>query len=114
MKFDLDASKFVKAVDAYAKDVLNEIAGATKESGMRIEKEAVSRAAVDTGYMKGHIRFRYVSKFASEVRSGANYSIYVDKGTRKMVAQPFMTPAVENESRRYIKICKNIIKNGVK
>lgn len=114
MKFDIDASKFLKAANAYTASVLKEIAGATKESGMRIEKEAVNRAAVDTGYMKGHIRFRTISKFASEVRSGANYSIYVDKGTRKMAAQPFMTPAVENESRRYIKICKNIIKNGVK
>lgn len=49
---------------------------------------AKAGAAVDTGFMRDHIE-----KTASAVVSRAGYSRYVEYGTYKMAAQPFMRPA---------------------
>lgn len=46
-------------------------------------------APVDTGYMRDHIE-----KTKSGVVSRAPYSSYVEYGTYKMRAQPFMRPAL--------------------
>ncbi len=58
-----------------------------------VEQTAISLAAVDTGYMKSQIR-RVGQNTTWFVEANASYSGFVEYGTRKMRAQPFMRPAL--------------------
>ena len=67
---------------------------ATRKAAFDIEAQAKTRAAVDTGNMKNSINASG-DKLAWRVDSPAEYSLYVEFGTSRMGAQPFMVPAVE-------------------
>jgi HK97 gp10 family phage protein len=59
-----------------------------------IAKKARSLAPVDTGYLRDHIHAMKTGKTAIVI-SDAPYSAFVEFGTRKMAAQPFIRPAVD-------------------
>jgi len=73
--------------------------GIAEELGAPIEavaEDARSGAAVDTGYMRDHIRSEVTREddaVVAKVVSEADYSGFVELGTSKMAAQPFMLPA---------------------
>lgn len=60
-----------------------------------IEASAKDRAPVDTGNLKNSIQAKQVAPLTWEVHVGAEYGAYVEYGTRRTAAQPFLTPAVE-------------------
>lgn len=62
------------------------------------EQRAKSYAAVDTGYMRDHISGKVEGDRVNMV-SDADYSSFVEWGTYKMRAQPFMTPAIREVER---------------
>jgi HK97 gp10 family phage protein len=55
-------------------------------------------AAVDTGYMKSRNDYKVTKYFKQklELKNDCEYSGYIEFGTYKMMAQPFMRPAVFN------------------
>jgi HK97 gp10 family phage protein len=55
---------------------------------------ARANAPVDTGYLQGSIAAVPVNQHMAEVRVGAPYGGYVEFGTSKMAAQPFLSPAL--------------------
>jgi HK97 gp10 family phage protein len=59
-----------------------------------IAEDAKSRAPVRTGYLRDSIVVDGEGK-AGFVTAGAEYAGFVEYGTYKMAARPFMTPAVE-------------------
>lgn len=62
----------------------------------KIVADAQARAPVDTGYLRSSIHSE--SKSAgkeADVIVDAPYGVFVEYGTYKMAAQPFLTPAVE-------------------
>lgn len=73
----------------------SELAQAVNRAGYRIETGAKRRARVDTGYMRGQIRWVPLTKFSGEVIGGANYTIFNEFGTVYMSAQPMFVPATE-------------------
>lgn len=62
---------------------------------------ARSLAAVDTGEMRDKIKAVHLSKY-SQVVANAKHSGYVEFGTYKMAAQPFMRPAVAEHQREIL------------
>lgn len=80
-----------------------------RDSAAECTNVAQHLAPVDTSYLKGSIRM-LPSKdggFTREVQATADYSGYVEYGTRFMRAQPFMRPAHELVRRKFR---KNLIK----
>lgn len=91
------------------------------KTALDIQANAQSKAAVDTGFMKNSIytvtaqgsdygqagtpthKDSYLlpevgpleNDTTAYVAAGANYSVYIDQGTRHQPAQPFFTPAVD-------------------
>lgn len=65
------------------------------ETGFAIEAGAKRRARVDTGFMRGEIRFRQTGPLEGEVVAGAAYTIHHEFGTVHMAAQPMLVPAAE-------------------
>lgn len=113
MKFDgLDA--FITGIQKMTKEIEKEIEGATQESGYRIERAAAKKAPFDTGFLSQSIEYYKKAPLTAEITAYADYAWYVEHGTRRMYAQPFLFPAVKEESERYFRILRNIIKNGVK
>ena len=67
---------------------------APKKVADTIAAEARSRAPKDTGYLAGSISSRSLeSGKTAEVFVEADYAAYVEFGTWKMAAQPFLSPA---------------------
>jgi HK97 gp10 family phage protein len=52
--------------------------------------------ATDTGFLVQNINLKIdIDKLGASVESNANYSAFLEFGTRKMAARPFMQPALE-------------------
>lgn len=70
--------------------------GAPKRVADRIVTTAKSIVPVDTGYLKSSIFAESGERGKSaDVIVGAPYAAFVEYGTYKMAAQPFLTPAFE-------------------
>ena len=71
-------------------------------AALRVEKSAKEFAPWDTGTLINNIYSTQLGSLLFGVISPMNYSIYVELGTRKMAAQPFMYPAVQLEAPRVL------------
>jgi len=58
-------------------------------------------AAVGTGEMRDKIKAKHLSKY-SQVEAGAKHSGFVEFGTYKMAAQPFLRPAIDEHQRQIL------------
>ena len=78
-----------------------------------MKSEAMRIAPVDTWFMHDSI-YTFHSKLAGEVISPAGYSGFVNFGTRKMMAQPFMTNSftaqVEKVRKDIIDVARGLFK----
>lgn len=82
---------------------------ALDEVGMFVVSEAKVRTPVDTGHLRGSID--YTKKFDSiNVGTNVDYGIYVEKGTSKMKAQPYLTPAIEDNRKEIQQIVEKHMK----
>ena len=66
-----------------------------RSSAFRIQGAAQDQAPVDTGNLKNSIFTRTPGRGRAEVVASANYAIYVELGTSRARAQPFLGPAVD-------------------
>lgn len=71
--------------------------------------EVIARelAAVDTGEMQSKVKqveFADDNNLRSVTEAGADHSMFVEYGTVKMDAQPFMTPAFESAKRQLLSL----------
>lgn len=55
--------------------------------------DAQQRAPIDTGNLRATHYFRKVKDSLYQVGASAPYTLYVEMGTRRMRAQPFLVPA---------------------
>jgi HK97 gp10 family phage protein len=68
------------------------------------EDQAVQLAPVDTGNLRGSISHRFAGSLEGVVFTSVEYAPYIEYGTRKMRAQPFMRPAVDEVRRNLVKL----------
>ena len=82
-----------------------------EDAARNIEKHAKEKAPVDTGTLKGSI---HVEKdhppLERTIADGTTYGVFQEFGTSRMGAQPFMTPAVEEERKRLGKAWEELLK----
>jgi len=62
---------------------------------LKLRNEAVRRCPVDTGRLRQSIGLQKVGDGHYRVGTNVVYAPYVEFGTRRMAAQPFMRPALE-------------------
>lgn len=88
---------------------------AAEAIGLEVEKNAKQLAPFDTGRLRNSITHTVVSKpngAAAVVGSAVEYAPFVELGTRKSKAQPFLRPAVENHADEYRAIAESVLKGG--
>lgn len=102
--FDIDIKDggatlfFAQAVKFDAHEIL-------KDHGSRLHRRAVRNAVFTRGYSTGATRQLInltVGRDEARVKTGTDYSGYVEVGTRKMEAQPYMGPALEETIPEFV------------
>lgn len=68
---------------------------------------------VDTGHLKDSIRFAMTGEYEGEVAAGAEYAAYLEFGTSRMAARPFMTPAVDHQVGQIEETGAEIIRKAI-
>lgn len=67
-----------------------------RKSTFAIERGAKLRAPVDTGFLRNSITSEFEGGgLVSEVGPEANYGIFIELGTHRMAAQPYLGPAFD-------------------
>lgn len=87
-------SKFDDAI----RDLLQKREKTMKKACLMVEAEAKLRSPVDTGHLRRSITHEVESdneKTVGRVGTNVEYAIWVEKGTSKTPAQPFLIPSVE-------------------
>ena len=113
MKFK-GMSAYIAGIEAQPQKIKVEAGNAIYESALRIAKDAVTRAPVDTGWLHDNIEASKVNALTARVDSFAEYSWYVENGTRKMDPEPFLQPAINMEAPRIYTILQHMVKEGLR
>lgn len=87
-------------------DVKSKIARALEVIGGTAEGYAKKLCPVDTGNLRNSIAHEMRGENTVAVGTNVHYAPYVELGTRKMRAQPYLRPAVENHRKEYEAIAK--------
>ena len=79
--------------------------------GLQAEKHAkealTQQGAVDTGRLRNSVTHQVISETAVAVGTNVEYAPYIEFGTYKMGARPYIKPAVENYLNEYKIIIEN-------
>jgi HK97 gp10 family phage protein len=72
--------------------------------GIEIASDAAANAPVDTGALRSSItsESKMTGDMTFTVSDGVEYGVYQEFGTSRMSAQPFMIPAIEAWSQKFL------------
>ena len=87
-------------------DIQRGIARALEICGGTAERYAKEKCPVDTGNLRNSIAHAQKDANTESIGTNVHYAPYVELGTRKMRAQPYLRPAVEDHRAEYEKIFK--------
>ena len=82
-----------------------------KGNGADMQKSAMRKAPVDTGTLKRYIMISmHDDGMSSRIKALANYSSYVEWGTRFQNAQPFIKPSYDKQKIQFKKDLDRLFK----
>ena len=101
----------IRKVRSYQVITKEAIRIALMRNALKVELAAKEMCAVDTGRLRGSITTdkRYIQKFLVMVGTNVDYGIYVEFGTKKMDARPYLFPAFFMFEGEVIKDIKKIL-----
>lgn len=89
-------------------DINTDLSDAMSQAAELVANSARASCPVDTGALQASISASSSGSGAS-IGAGAGYAAYVEFGTCKMAAQPFLVPALLNNSDAIIGIIKSAV-----
>ena len=81
---------------------------ATEAIGLYVEGEAKLLTPVDTGNLRSSISHKSDDEKAV-IGTNTDYSEFVEKGTSRQKAQPFLTPAAENNKDKITQLARRYL-----
>lgn len=72
---------------------------ALARAAFEAEGEAKRSAPVDTGFLRGSIQVAQVTEREATIGVAAEYGLYVEEGTSRAKAQPYLRPALEKAAK---------------
>lgn len=69
---------------------------------------SIELAPKRSGFLASKIKARKISQLGAVLEAGAPYSGFVEFGTRKMAAQPFLRPAIDEKAHEMLQEEKKI------
>lgn len=115
-RVEIDFEEVQRNLERLSDSLPDKMAVAMKDACLLVEADAAEKAPVDTGYLKGGISnkvFKNGSKVDGYVYATAEYAPYLELGTRKMKAKPFLYPALSENQSAIRKIFQEALKNGI-
>ena len=100
--------------DQVISSVRNAKRGGLEAASLIVEGDATLRAPVDTGNLRSSITHRVASDEEAHIGTNVEYAPYVEQGTSKMAAQPFLRPALDGNKSRIEKMIGDVIGKAVK
>jgi HK97 gp10 family phage protein len=94
---------------------LDDVRRVVSQNGVGLNQKMVSKANFTKGYSTGatkrsiHLEITG-GGLSAEVGPETGYSIYVEFGTRKMEAQPFVRPALEAQAPKFISDMQSLVR----
>jgi len=92
---------------------------AVSQSGEALATTAQRLAPVDTGTLRASIHVDSVQRTGRSVTAtvatggeASEYAVYVELGTRRMGAQPYMTPALAQHEPVHAQMCANALRGA--
>ena len=83
------------------------------KSALNIQREAKKRCPVDTGALRNSITVDFYGEMSAQIGPHMPYAPYVEFGTRKMPAKPYLFPAFEEERPKFEEELARAIKGAV-
>lgn len=109
--------KGIKNLDKRLKKnrTLSEVKAIVKHHGIALTNKMHKNAVFTKGYSTGATERSIALSFKDEgltaiVAPGTEYSEYVEYGTRKMEAQPFVRPTFNEQAPKFIQDMKKLVK----
>lgn len=82
---------------------------AVRKTAADIKSTARSTVAVDTGNLKSSISTKATGPLESTVSADTPYAVYVETGTSRMAAQPYMRPAADHHTPAFEQAMSEIV-----
>lgn len=79
-----------------------------RKAAADVEAAAKGRAPVDTGALRGSIGTSMHGPLAAEIGPTVHYGQYVEFGTYKMAAQPYMGPAADQVEPGFVEAMEQL------
>lgn len=107
---------------------MEEIERIVEKHGTEMQRKAIINASKFRGHYEGRGKNKHfvkptgatkrsisvnsskVGRFKYKVAPGTSYAAYVELGTRKMSAQPFIKPAFDNQKEEFKKDLERLVK----
>lgn len=90
---------------------LNDVKKVVRKNGVGLQKAAQKKAPIDTGTLTRSVEIGITdSGMTATVEPTAEYSAYVEYGTRFMKAQPYMKPALEEQEKLFKADMQKLVK----
>lgn len=99
-----NSEEFLKALPEQIEQALTAI-------GLTAESYAKQECPVDTGRLRNSITHA-VEGDAVYIGTNVEYAPYVELGTSRMAARPYLRPAAENHGDEYRALMEQAMKNG--
>lgn len=111
----IDFKEVTNKIDNLINKLPNRFEEGMQDACHLVEASAVEKAPVDTGYLKNSISNKVTRTGAvvdGWVYATAEYAPYIELGTYKMEAQPFLYPAL-TENQSSIRAIFSEVLNGI-
>lgn len=106
--FKIDANNIAEIKEATA----GAISKALEEIGLVAEGYAKMLCPVDTGNLRNSITHEQEGENTEVIGTAVEYAAYVEMGTQKMKAQPYLEPAITNHTSEYQSIVEETLHNA--
>lgn len=98
--------------DVFTDALESSIATALEAIGLQAENYAKMECPVDTGRLRNSITHAQLDNRTEVIGTNVEYAAYVELGTQKTAAQPYLKPAATQHGDEYRAIVLEYLKNG--
>ncbi len=100
---------FVSHKDEILEELKRKTAEALEVCGSIAESHAKELCPVDTGRLRNSITHAQTGEQEESIGSNVEYAPYVELGTNRTLAQPFLGPAVEGHASEYQNVFQRVL-----
>lgn len=91
----------------------NKVVGKMQETGNKMVGYARSIVPIRTGFLRDSIYAQMIETMALEFGAKAPYAIFVEMGTYRMAARPFIRPAAETYTPEFLSAITSTIMEAI-